>query len=86
MLDWIIMGNTLPLPPPGFDELNIDEQIEYVQALWDRIAAKEDLVPVPNWHREILDERLADLQANPAAGRPWEAVKADLLKNTRGKE
>ena len=80
------MGNALPLPPPGFDELKIDEQIEYVQALWDRIAAKEDLVPVPNWHREILDERLADLEANPDAGRPWEEVKADLLKNTRGKE
>ena len=80
------MGNVLPLPPPGFDELKIDEQIEYVQALWDRIAAKEDLVAVPNWHREILDERLADLQANPDAGRPWEEVKADLLKNTRGKE
>lgn len=80
------MGNVLPLPPPGFDELKIDEQIEYVQALWDRIAAKEDLVPVPNWHREILDERLADLQANPDAGRPWEEVKADLLKNTPGKE
>ncbi len=79
------MGNALPLPPPGFDELNIDEQIEYVQALWDRIAAKEDRVPVPDWHREILDERLADLEANPDAGRPWEEVRADLLKTTHGK-
>lgn len=75
----------MPLPPPGFDELNIDEQIEYVQALWDRIAAKEDRVPVPDWHREILDERLADLEANPDAGRPWEEVRADLLKTTHGK-
>lgn len=80
------MANALRVPPPGFDELNIDEQIEYVQALWDRIAAKEDVVPVPDWHREILDERLADLDANPDAGRPWEEVKADLLKTTRVKE
>lgn len=80
------MANALQVPPPGFDELNIDEQIEYVQALWDRIAAKEDVVPVPDWHREILDERLADLDANPNAGRPWEEVKADLLKTTRVKE
>jgi len=80
------MGNALPLPPPGFDELNIDEQIEYVQALWDRIAAKEDRVPVPDWHREILDERLADLQANPNASRPWEEVRAELLKGTSSKE
>ena len=80
------MGNALPLPPPGFDELNINEQIEYVQALWDRIAAKEDRVPVPDWHREILDERLADLQANPNAGRPWEQVRAELVKGTSSKE
>jgi len=80
------MGNALPLPPPGFDELNINEQIEYVQALWDRIAAKEDRVPVPGWHREILDERLADLQANPDAGRPWEEVRAELVKGTSSKE
>jgi putative addiction module component (TIGR02574 family) len=80
------MGNALPLPPQGFDELDIDEQIEYVQALWDRIAAKEDRLPVPDWHREILDERLADLQANPNASRPWEHVRAELLKGTSGKE
>ena len=80
------MGNVLPVPPPGFDDLNIDEQIEYVQALWDRIAAKADVVPVPDWHRKILDERLADLEANPDAGRPWEEVKADLLKKTHVKE
>ena len=80
------MGNALPLPPPGFDDLDIDEQVNYVQALWDRIAAKEDRVPVPGWHREILDERLADLEANPDAGRSWEDVRADLLKDTPGKE
>lgn len=71
------------MPPPGFDDLEIGEQIDYVQALWDRIAAKDDRVPVPDWHREVLDERLADLEANPEASRPWEDVKADLLKRIR---
>ena len=80
------MANALRVPPPGFDELNIDEQIEYVQALWDRIAAKEDRVPIPDWHREILDDRLADLQANPNASRPWEEVRAELLKGASSKE
>jgi putative addiction module component (TIGR02574 family) len=78
------MGSSkLPVPPPGFDDLEIGEQIDYVQALWDRIAAKDDRVPVPDWHREVLDERLADLEANPEASRPWEDVKADLLKRSR---
>ena len=72
--------------PPGFDDLDVVDQIEYVQALWDRIAANEDVVPVPDWHRDILGERLADLEANPDAGRPWEEVKANLLNKTPAKE
>jgi putative addiction module component (TIGR02574 family) len=78
------MGSPLPVPPPGFDELNVDEQIDYVQALWDRIAANSDRVPVPDWHHEIIDERLRDLDAHPDAGRPWDEVKADLLRKTHG--
>jgi putative addiction module component (TIGR02574 family) len=48
--------------------------------IWDRIAANESQVPVPDWHREVLHQRLADYQANPDQGRPWEEVEADLLK------
>ena len=72
------MSHALKSPPAGFDDLPVDEQIDYVQTLWDRMAAREDQVPVPEWHREILDERLAECQANPEAGRPWEQVEADL--------
>ena len=78
------MAKALHVPPPGFDELSIDEQIEYVQALWDRIAAKPDRVPVPDWHLDIIDERLRDLDAHPDAGRRWDDVKADLLRKTHG--
>jgi putative addiction module component (TIGR02574 family) len=74
------MGRAAPLPPPGFDEMSVEDKIEYVQALWDRIAANESQVPVPDWHREVLHERLADYQTNPDQGRPWEEVEADLLK------
>lgn len=50
------MSQALPLPPPGFDALSPDEQIDYVQSLWDHIAARPEDVPVPDWHREILAE------------------------------
>ena len=63
--------------------MSVEEKIDYVQALWDRIAADENQVPVPDWHREALGERLADYRANPDQGRPWEDVEADLLKRRR---
>ena len=54
------MASNLPLPPPGFDDLSPDDQIAYVQSLWDRIAAQPDQVPVPDWHRQVIRQRMAD--------------------------
>lgn len=45
------MSKIVPTPPPGFDDLSVDEQIDFVQSLWDRIAATAEQVPVPEWHR-----------------------------------
>lgn len=72
------MTNRLPLPPPGFDDLPVEEQIEYVQSLWNRIAAKPDQVPVPEWHRQVLHERVAAPEANPETARPWEEVRDEI--------
>ena len=77
------MANVVPLPPPGFDDLSVDEQIEYVQSLWDRIAATPEQVPVPEWHREILDERLKDDDASPDAGESWDVVRQRLRDKFR---
>lgn len=73
----------VPIPPPGFDDLSIDEQIDLVQSLWDRIAATAEQVPVPEWHREIIRERLAAYHASPSAGRLWPDVRTDIERKLR---
>ncbi len=40
------MAQTVPIPPPGFDDLSVEEKLDYVQSLWERIAAKPDEIPV----------------------------------------
>lgn len=77
------MAQPVPIPPPGFDDLPVDEKLDYVQALWERIAAKPEGVPVPDWHRGVLDERLAAHRANPGAGRSWEEIREELLRKLR---
>jgi putative addiction module component (TIGR02574 family) len=74
------MAQTLPTPPPGFDELSVDEKIDYIQSLWDRVTAGSEDIPVPEWHRRILDERMEAYRANPEEGRPWEEVYEDLQR------
>jgi putative addiction module component (TIGR02574 family) len=72
------MSQTIQIPPPGFDALTTDEQIDYVQSLWDRIAARPEDVPVPDWHRQILAERLAALRADEGNGKEWDEFEQDL--------
>ena len=68
------MGPALPMPPVGFDELPVEEKIEYVQSLWDRIAADADQVPLHEWQRQMLEERLAAHRAASGEAKPWNEV------------
>ena len=72
------MSQALPIPPAGFDSLSVDEQIDYVQSLWDHIAARPEDVPVPDWHRRILSERLAMHNADRDQGKGWEEFENEL--------
>ena len=74
------IASTLPLPPPSFDDLSVEEQLDYAQSLWDRIFPHPDEIPVPDWHRRIIDDRLASHRADPAAAVPWDEVREDLLE------
>ena len=77
------MPHSLPLPPPGFDALPVEEQIDYVQSLWDRIAATADNVPLHEWQQAVLEERLAAHRAAPEESRPWKEVVARVQERLR---
>jgi putative addiction module component (TIGR02574 family) len=79
------MASNLELPPPGFDDLPVEERIEYVQILWDRISAKPGDVPVPDWHRQVVRDRIASYQRSPEDGRPWSEVRDALLRKLRSR-
>jgi putative addiction module component (TIGR02574 family) len=72
------MPKTTPNPPPGFDDLSVNEQIDYVQSLWERIAASPQSIPVPEWHERVISERLEAYKANPTSGRSWDEVRREI--------
>jgi putative addiction module component (TIGR02574 family) len=71
------------LPPPGFDELSADEKLEYIQALWDYFAEHPEDVPVPEWHREVIAERLTAYRRGELTARAWSDVREELLARLR---
>ena len=58
--------------------LSAEQRLELISELWDSIPDSLDTLPVPDWHREELDRRLAAADANPDAAIPWEEVKRRL--------
>lgn len=49
-------------------------KIEYLELLWNRIAATPETLPVPEWHREVLMGRLLDLESDPNSGESWDVA------------
>ena len=64
------MDHTAIPEPPGFADLSKAEQVRYLQALWDRIAAHPTELPVPESHLELVEERLAEYRRDPLRARP----------------
>jgi putative addiction module component (TIGR02574 family) len=68
----------LPLPEIDVDQLTVEQRLELIGRLWDSIPDTVDEMPLPEWHREELERRLADADANPGSGISWEDVKKQL--------
>jgi len=75
----------VPLPPPGFDDLPVEEKIDYLQSLWERVTATPATVPVPDWHVDVVRERLEDVAAHPDAGEDWKTVRERIRKRLSGR-
>jgi putative addiction module component (TIGR02574 family) len=65
-------------------DLPADERLELAQILWRSVEPEDEahFLPIPDWQRRILDERLADIERNPNSEQTWEEVKAELWPKT----
>ncbi|MEP7008937.1 MAG: addiction module protein [Acidobacteriota bacterium] len=56
--------------------LPAEDRQELAEALWDSLETEPATLPA--WQRQILQTRLAELEANPEAGSSWEEVEARI--------
>ncbi len=59
--------------------LDIEEQIELVEAIWNGIVSRHAVPPLTPPQQVELDRRLADHLDNPEDVQPWHEVKAAML-------
>jgi hypothetical protein len=48
---------TISFPPTGFDDLSVDDQVDYLNGLGDHIASRSGRVPVAERHWRSHEER-----------------------------
>lgn len=60
--------------------LSVAERILLVEDIWDSIASVPEAVKLTEAQRQELDARLDAYTKDPAAGSPWEVVKARILR------
>ena len=58
--------------------LSVEQRLELIGELWDGIPDTVEALPVPEWHIEELERRLAAADASPDTAIPWEEVKRRL--------
>jgi len=63
--------------------LDIDEQIELVEAIWNGIVSRGAAPSLTGAQKAELDRRLADHLANPNDVISWDDVKAAALAKIR---
>jgi putative addiction module component (TIGR02574 family) len=56
--------------------LPADQRLKLVEDIWDSLASSPTDVPVPQWHLDELDRRLAD--PSERATLTWDQVQARL--------
>lgn len=66
----------------GLDRLPPGERLELLGLIWDSLTATGAATPIPEWHREELHRRVAEADADPDGGVPWEVVRAELLEGS----
>ena len=67
-------------PAIEIDNLTVEERLELIESLWESLVVDPSNIPVTDVQKQMLDERLDEIDAGDDAGIPWEDVKARIHK------
>jgi putative addiction module component (TIGR02574 family) len=71
------MDAVLPL-----DQMTVEEKLKAMEAIWRSLSQHEDQVPVPDWHKQVLDERQRRIDAGKASFISLEQMNERVRKRT----
>lgn len=64
-------------------QMSFPEKVALLETVWAEIATDPDQVEVPQWHKDILDQRDLALNEGRAVILEWEEAKKQIERATR---
>jgi len=64
-------------------QLPLPEKLALLEAVWSELASEPDTIEVPQWHREILDDRQRMMDQGSAQVLDWELAKEQINRMVR---
>ena len=64
------------------DQMTISEKLRFMEELWDDLRTRAENVPVPQWHKDLLDERERLIETGEAKFSDWETARERITKLT----
>ena len=65
----------------GIDRLSVDDRLDLIDQIWDSLPEQVAPGEIPAWHLPILEQRLAEAEANPGGGVPFQDALRSLMKD-----
>jgi hypothetical protein len=70
-----------PLPVElQIGQMTLEERLREMEALWDDLCRREEDVPVPQCHKDLLDERQRLVEQGKARFVDWEAAQKQITE------
>ena len=59
-------------------QLPLNEKLQIMEAIWEDLRAHAEQVPVPGWHRDLLDARRKAVEEGREQILDWDEAKKTL--------
>jgi hypothetical protein len=65
------------------EQMTLGEKLEAMDIFWSNLLREQDKIPVPQWHKDLLDEREQLIREGKARFSSWEAAKQRIADKIR---
>jgi hypothetical protein len=66
----------------AIDQMTLEEKLSAMEALWDDLCRHSETVPMPQWQKDLLEERERLIERGEARFSAWEVARKRIEERT----